>query len=351
LTARTLLPLPCSVADHLAIAEREVAPDLVSRAAWRRLRAIEDPLPPIAEEAALEIRLEADDPRVDFSICLLPSAAQRRRLAEAIARSGVATRSPGWRRAHAFLNAYANTASPLHDTVQALWLEFDAEGPGPPEPFVVFALDGERLYPEGTAATGALVESVRAGIDSLAGGLGPALEPVLEHCLRALPRYAQVLHAAVRPTEAGEIVRLIVRMPEQRVPGALADLGWPGDPRELRSTLQRLGPDTRHLVDLDLTAQGLGRRVGIEFVHSGAPRANPRWKALFDALESHGACAPARRSAIDAWGGEDFGPALGPGVLCLRRDLMVKVIHEPGAPLRAKAYLAFAPRLAVETAN
>jgi hypothetical protein len=102
-----------------------------------------------------------------------------------------------------------------------------------------------------------------------------------------------------------------------------------------------------HSINLDLRRDGLGPRIGIELVHAGAPHESSRWKALFDVLESVGACAPERRAALGGWGGELLGPAVGPGLLCVRRDLLVKVIYETGAPLRAKAYLFFAPRLAV----
>jgi hypothetical protein len=98
-------------------------------------------------------------------------------------------------------------------------------------------------------------------------------------------------------------------------------------------------------VNLDISRHGIGPRVGIEFAYAGAPAESVRWQMLFDVLESVGACAAERRAAVCAWGGEALGPAVGPGVVCVRRDLLIKVIHESGASLRAKAYLAFATRL------
>jgi hypothetical protein len=350
LTLRTL-PLPCTIADHLALAERAVAPDLVSPAAWERLRAIADPLPPMAIDAALEIRLEQGDPRVDFALCLQSGGRSRRRLADAIAGSAAAVRSRGWRRALGFVRAWANAESPIHANVRALWLEFDAADSGSPEPFLVFTVDGERLYPDGRAATDELVKTVAAGIRT-AECVDDDTAGAVERCVRALPRYAQLRHAAVRPTPDGDVARLVVRMPWRRTAGALSELGWRGNASELSQTLERLCPDTAiHAVNLDVLANGIGPRVGIEFVHPGAPCESPQWQALFDALESLGACAAERRAAVDAWGGEALGSALGPGVLCVRRDLMVKVIHEAGKPVRAKAYLTFAPRLALEASG
>jgi hypothetical protein len=345
---RAVLPLPCSVADHVALARRVVSAPLVSAAAWRSLRRIADPLPPVSEDAALEVRLDGDDPRVDLSLCVRPTDPERSRLAGALSRSEAAMRSRAWRRAAAFLRAWANEASPLHEAVHAIWLEFDAEGPAAPEPFLVFSLDEERLYADGTAMPEALLACVFAGIDELSeAGRSPA-GTGLERCLRGLPRYAQLRHVAVRPTPSGHVTRLVVRMPWRRLPETLVALGWPGEQGALHAVLASLCPVTLvHAVNLDVGENGLGPRVGIEFIHAGAPRESARWKALFDELESRGACTPERRAAIDAWGGELPGPRLGPGWLRVRRDLMVKVVHQPGVSLRAKAYLAFGLRLLV----
>lgn len=338
-----VLPLPCSVIDHVALARGQLGGAIVAPAAWRQLEAISEPLPALAEEGALEVRLERGDPRVDFAVCV--RADRRRSLAGTVARSHAPRCSLGWRRVLAFAQAWASEASPLHAAVHAVWLEFDAGGRTEPEPFLLFSLDEERLYAGGTATPEALLAPLRTGIARLAGR-EPDVMAAVERCVRGLPRWAQLRHVALRPTPDGDVVRLVVRLPRRRLPGALVELGWRGDPAELQALLEVLRPEALvHPVNLDVLPDGLGPRVGIEFVQLGAPRESPRWQALFDALEALGACAAERRAAIEGWGGELLGPALGPGRLCLRRDLMVKVIHEPGAPPRAKAYLAFAPRL------
>jgi hypothetical protein len=342
-----LAPLPCAVADHLALAERQVGPELVSRAAWQRLRAIVDPLPPVAEEAGLEVRLGEGEARVDMSVCIMGKV-RRRGLADAVSRSGVAARSPAWQRVLSFLRSWASEASPLHEIVPAVWLEFDADGGGPPEPFLIFSFDEERLYADGVATPEALLVPLLAGLESLAPELAPRVATALERCVRGLPRYVQLRHAAVRPTSEGDVVRLFVRMPWRRLGSVLGGLGWPGDAPTLHALLERICPETLvHPVNLDILADGLGPRVGVEFTHLGPTRVSPGWKALLDALESLRACAPARRAALEVWPGEMLGSPLGPGVLCVRRDLLVKVIFQTGAPLSAKAYLAFAPKLLV----
>lgn len=341
------LPLPCSVLDHVALAEHEVGAGLVSAESWERLRAIVDPLPPVAHEAGLEVRLDGD-PRVDLSVCVQANGAARGALVDALEGSDAPARSPGWRRVLSFLRSWANPDSPLHEPVHALWLEFDVHGVGPPEPFLLFSLDGDWLYPDGTADADQLADVVCEGLDRLAEGLAPLVRGAVERCVHGLPRYAQLRHAAVRPMPAGAVVRLIARMPWRRMPATLAALGWPGDPIELDGLLEQLCHDTPVVpVNLDLTADGLGPRLGIELVRAGAPRTSAQWQRVFGVLESLGACKPERSAEISDWGGERLGTALGPGRLCVRRDLMVKAVYQTGAPLAAKAYLAFAPRLLV----
>jgi hypothetical protein len=243
-------------------------------------------------------------------VCFQAGDRERERFVQAVARSEAWRRSPGWRRSLALLRAWAKPGCPIHDHVNALWLEFDAEGAGVPEPFLIFTLDGERLYPGGTALVEDLLATVATGIDALTeGAIDPLTTAALDRCLRGLPPFAQLRHVAVRPTPSGDVVRLVVRMPWSRLASTLADLGWPGDREELRTMLERLCADKSvHPVNLDVTCDGLGPRVGIEFAHAGAPAESTRWQVLFDLLETSGACAPERRAAIAGWGGELRGP-------------------------------------------
>jgi len=343
------LALPCRLPELLGVARSGIPDGLVSPAAWARLEAIDDPLPPLASEAALECRLEAGASRVDFELCIRAAGDARHRLSEALpgeALRAAAARSQGWRRALAFLAAWADEGSLLHDAVSAVWLEFDAPAPGAgSEPFLVFTLDAERFYADGVADPAALRATLAAGLDLLADGVDAATASALERCVGDLPPCGQVLHAAIRPTPEGDIARLVVRLPWREVPGALARLDWPGSRAALAEQLERLCATTLvHSVNLDIGSR-LGPRVGIEFHHPTSPAEDPRWKSLFDVLEADAACTPERRIALAAWATPSRGPDAEPGSIRVQRELLVKVVHEPSAPLRAKAYLPFSPRL------
>ncbi len=316
-----------------------------------RLRSISDPLPPVATEAALECRLEAEDSRVDFEACIRVAGGGRRRLAEALgdpAVRGAASRSAGWRRALAFLRAWTAPDSPLHLAIAVVWLEFDVSEDGSSsEPFLVFTLDPEHFYASGRADPAALDAILDTGLGLLADGLDRPTAQAVSRCVKALPPTGQLLHAAVRPTAAGDIARLIVRMPWREILATLERLDWPGSIAELRSLLERLCARAPvHSINLDV-AERLGPRLGIEFHYPGNPGDDPRWKALFDDLEEAGACTPEKRQILEEWTSGDAGRAPEPGSIHAPRALMVKIVYEPGAALRAKAYLPFGPRLAL----
>jgi len=343
------VPVPCRVPELLRIAEEHVPGALVTPEAWQRLHSIFDPLPAVASEAAVECRLGAEAGPVDFEMCIRPTHGGRQRLAEALAEPALqaaSALSAGWRRALSFVRAWADSASPLNRAVAAVWLEFDVPERGEtPVPFLVFTLDPEHFYADGTADPAALGATLQAGLDLLADGLDPRTARGLTQCLGELPRCGQLLHAAVRPAPEGDFARLVVRLPWRELPSYLERLDWRGSLPELRSHLERLCALTLiHSINLDVGAH-IGPRVGIEFHHPTSPRNDRRWRAVFDGLEASQACTAEKRELLAEWVSSGKERVREAGSIRVRRELLVKAIYEPGAPLRAKAYLPFGPRL------
>jgi hypothetical protein len=346
--ARVEIPLPCRVPELLGLARDHVPEALIPPATWERLEQIADLVPPVASEAALECRLEEGLAPADFEVCLRRG---RRRLADSLSDTAwcaATARSAAWRRVHAFLRAWSDPLSRLHRAVAVVWLEFDVpEEDGAPEPFLVFTLDPEQFYASGSADPGSLMATLRTGLGHLTDRLDPQRLVAVDRCLAGLPRSGQLLHAAIRPSAEGDLIRLIARMPWRELPACLERLDWPGSIPTLRSHLERLCQGTLvHSVNLDVGAT-LGPRVGIEFHQPTAPGEDPRWRALFDGLEAAGACTREKRHLLEKWVTRHGSQGSRRGIR-VQRDLLVKVVHVEDAPLRAKAYLPFGPRLAVD---
>jgi hypothetical protein len=156
----------------------------------------------------------------------------------------------------------------------------------------------------------------------------------------------------------GETVRICIRgVPAEQRLELLRRIGWPGDVAELAARLADL-PALADSVDLDLDLlPGVGEKLGLEC--SFFPGHPDRWgfPAFVDALVERGLCLPDKRAGLLAWSGgvhertrPEEWPAdlrrrsaeLGPGTASafIRWPYHVKLVHQPGRPLEAKAYLA-----------
>lgn len=98
------------------------APTGLPPAALRRVLSVAGRFPAaLSDWLYLECRLGADEERVDLIVGVDPAgrAVLLRWLADG------APRGPAWERVHALAAAWADPASPLHDAVERIWLEFD----------------------------------------------------------------------------------------------------------------------------------------------------------------------------------------------------------------------------------
>jgi hypothetical protein len=337
------LPLALRPDTLLGIGSRLAPPGLLSAAAAEQLARIPKSLPPVGCVGAFEVRLEDESAPVDFEVCLRNTPALRAQLRSWLASpdaDGFETRSEAWARAIRFLAAWSDPASGLCRAVPVAWLEFDAPvGGAEPEPFVVLTLDRDCFHPGGVGDRPLLADFLATTFRLIGGGLDPEVEATLRRCTAALPRNAEFAHAAVRPAPGGDIARLVVRLEGRTLPEQLAALGWEGSREELRGLLDALFTTRAfHPVNLDFGSR-VGARVGIEFHHPTSPVADGRWRGFLDRLSAARACTRAQRRRIETW---PLPTSREPRLARVSRDLLVKVVYQSGAPLRAKAYLPFA---------
>jgi hypothetical protein len=339
----TSVPLSLRPRALLTIGARLAPRGLLPATAAEQLAGIPRSLPPVGFVGAFEVRLEDEGAPVDFEVCLRATPntlASIRVWLDGADAAALAARSGSWARVTRFLAAWSDPRSALERAFPIIWLEFDAPaGGGVPEPFVVLTLDRDVFHPGGVGDRALLAEFLTATFRLVADGLGAEVEATFRACVAALPRNAEFAHAAVRPGPGGDAARLVVRLEGRTLPEELAGLGWTGSPSELHRLLDALFTTRAfHPVNLDLGA-GIGPRVGIEFHHPTSPVADARWRRFLDGLVALGACTPAQRARIEAW---PLPTPREPSLARVSRDLLVKVVHQAGAPLRAKAYLPFA---------
>ena len=334
----------CRTEELLEWVEPFVPMGLTSRVFAARLAALATRLPAAVSVAAFECRLERGASQLDFEVCIRAAGGGRAALSKGLddLEGAVPRGDPGWRRALTFLREWTDPASLLFDGIPVIWLEFDVDaGTSTPAPFVVATLESGRPH-----ATAAAIDPVVERVLTILVGreIDAATKDTLARALRELPVGGRFVHLALRPAVDGDILRIIVKLAAEDVSGYLARIGWPGSPEDLDAWL---GPSCRATptpsINLDLGAT-VGPRVGIEYYFDGAPAIDPRWRNVFDLLEAAGACSRERRAQLEAWpSAADAKPCT--TLLRVDRELLIKVVYEPGAPLRAKAYLPFSARL------
>lgn len=315
---------------------------LVPEPVRQRMAALPSFLRSLGHIAGFECRLGHDEDRVDLQLCVVSAAGG----AEAVERAlpaihkAAASEGGGWVELAGFLEEWIRPGSLLSQHLPVIWLELDEDAANDryEVPFVVFTFD-QPINRGGEVGDVPVRDVLFEGLCLAAGrDLEPSTSALLDNCLAELPPSARVFHAAVRPVGTSEVVRLIVRLPWRTYPPFLSRVGWPGSVSDLQAFLERYCSRTlMHSVHLDIGA-GIGPRIAMEFRFPSSPRLDPRWVALFDLLGADGACSREKRDAAVAWWNMDAGEAT-------ERDLLVKVLYEPGQPIRAKAYLPFAQRV------
>lgn len=255
---------------------------------------------------------------------------------------------PHWEQVRRLCARWADPSSPLAGSIRGVWLEFDA--PGAHEPADV-PLPGVfvKLEPSAPAGPERALEAVLAALPGVSPM--PGSVRAFRRCVEELPAGAYVSYLGSFAPRGTDAVRLcLVGIVEDALPGYLARVGWPGDPRALADLLRSVGaPDGRRLhpgpgmLHLDVGGDGVQPRIGLEYVleRGGQISGRLRETGFLDRLVELGLCTAAKRDGLLAWPGysfENFAHELWPS-LVKRRVNHVKLVYEEGRPPEAKGYL------------
>lgn len=265
--------------------------------------------------------------------------------------------APTWRHVYRFLEDWSDRASPLHQTVPFVWIEFDLhEGlTEVPSPFLLFFLQervdervpaqiGTPLRPARTRE--ACRELVGRGLSRLRGrAVVPAVEHRVAICLEALPSDGHLAYAAALTSRSPEAVRLTSMLPSASLVPYLCQIGWRGNVAQVEEALGKLGLNEGFVwFDLDVDAE-TPSSLGVIFHY---PDHAPQWQRSLDWLVTRGACAPEKRDAVLAWPG--WTEALLPGhrwPCVVKRGMAAKLVLRSDLPAEAKIYLDLRCKLAL----
>jgi hypothetical protein len=266
--------------------------------------------------------------------------------------------TPAWRRLEGIVRSWIDPRSPLHDAIANIWVEFDLARPAgdPLVPSIFIGTDEMGREQRDPARHAWLLDT----IEHLGGGpLGEGQGAAIAACLAELPPAGKLFQTAVMLPRPGRPVRLCVRaIGAATIADYLRRIGWPGPAAGLRSLVDRLaGFVDEFAIAIDVGADGIGSKIGIECYVREAPRRTQRLAAFVDHLRAAGLCTAAKAAALALWPGlthERWCKTAWPADL---RDhperpagsfsgAFWRVVHhfkisfDPPAPLEAKAYLA-----------
>lgn len=131
----------------------------------------------------------------------------------------------------------------------------------------------------------------------------------VERAVDAVPRGARIAQAGAMPDRAGRAIRLLVRDIEPgAAPDFLARLRWPGRMALATGILtDLLAVSARFALSFDVTARGVGRRLGLE-VYAGGDRGwqgttRGDWQPCVVGLVEKGWCTASKARGLLEWPG------------------------------------------------
>jgi hypothetical protein len=340
-----------STLDYLQIVAPYIPPQLMSARSVAAVADVAAVLPP-SSNFGFECRLGSPAQEADFLVGVVHSDGSRGAwagenprcvLPEAAGSNGT------WKKVRAFLADWhlgRDGLGPVHDT----WLEFDIalEDPALPDPSFFFGFDDtvEQNHPE---LTEAMVERLRER------PLGNGTRERLRDCFAALPPHGVIFQVGVMLSRPIDEIRLCTRrLRPEEILDYLENVGWPGARDELRRSLDSLAPVV-DWVSLDFAVgETVLPQIGLECnVWDGG---RTKLHALLDFLSAASVCLPEKKEALLRWLGyctERTDQARWPAYLlkaseALGQDVVstvartlnhIKVSHQSGHPMTAKAYL------------
>jgi len=277
---------------------------------------------------------------------------------------------PLWQRISDFCQLWSDEKSIINRHVDTLWMEFDygASKNGIPLPCIFFDtpyyenIRSMDLSPctcsipkKGDYLQNPYKETERI-IDLayeclLAKSISPAIRNNLLHCLSVLPVNAKIQQIGIMPARQSDSVRVCILIPVKKVLNYLSDIKATNHIHLHRINDMLDIYSEKILLDLDINTV-VSSKIGFEI----KPKAKDLWPALLDHLLKERLCSKSNHKALLSWPGysEKFSKIRDIHQISLRcpnfKDIMnsilwvrrlnhIKIVHQPGRQLEAKAYL------------
>jgi hypothetical protein len=351
---------PHTLADYVSVAVTADAECLISSQALSRIRCIASHFPgSISDFFGFESVLGNDEASADFLLCCQDCQAALETFCVRASDFGATVHAhPVWQRISTFSRLWSDPASPLHEWVQNLWMEFDICGSSAVLPVPSLFIGSYQLRPFSLAVDLCRMPSHCAWLTELAMPVlmdhahDPVVADQVARCINLLPDRAVVFQVGFMLPRPWRTVRLCVRgiLPHDIV-DYLRVLDWDGSLEKLEELLDSFSKKVNR-VDLDIdVADRVLPVIGLE-CYLGSDQL----QSYLDSLISAKLCTTTKARAVARWdrtflqhSWDDTAPSLTPGRItaelvvpqsALVRSLHhVKLVYFSGKVIEAKAYL------------
>lgn len=343
-----------SLKDQLQHAEARLYHNLFAPIALSNLYELAKKLPPV-RGAVLECRLEANEPRVDLSICLPNDftigqfdkstllqfkLGKYQKIFNNFSRSRSTTLNQGIRN--------------IYELVENIWLEFDVLGDTSSIPLPAIGLHlnqtdnlSASIFRQQLPCFSHKEIINQLVTDLLEQEYSTNFQVNLQRCIEVLPVGAKIIFLGAASSRQTNAVRFIInKILPSEISTYLANAGWTGNFDELRTQILALS----NLVDNIVLSFNIGDiispQIGLECY-----LIVKEWQNFIEYLVINGACTPTKGKALLAWTGfaeeaSQYIDNIEEGTSLykefqnlVRFDFSVKITFHSGKPLSAKGYL------------
>jgi len=330
--------------EYFTLASPHVSSLLVSPQNFSNIQTIANSYPSgLTNFLGFECRLNGDESQTDWALAI-SGKGNARYILEDFLNNGYLSQSSKqtseWQQIQKFSKMWTDSNSILHSKIVGAWLEFDM--PDSLQEVLVPSVFFNPANINGiTANDPAQYEwFTKKAIPILAGRrLSKTIELNLQACIQKMPRKASLFIVGVMLSRKTSDIRMSVLFRDSRkIIPYLDEIGWSDDETEtFTSLIKKLDAKkvNRMVLDFDV-GKHIGKKIAVEC--SFYPNHNHEeeyWKELLDFLVEEGIVNPEKRDELLHFPGtEQVHSSI------VRYITHVKIVYEPGKPIKAKAYLA-----------
>ncbi len=334
-----------SFKNHLQSISANLPEEVLGSKGFERLTDLCEHFPfDTAMDFGFETRLGQPEPCCDFFMQVKRGSAGHTILA---GQSNLACLSPGlmkypaWQRLTTFFSAWGDPCSDFAGSISQIWLEFDNETDlFDPVPSIFI-----QWMPHDGDGKGESTRSFTERLDEISMLLTGCRFPdstltTIGRCLLNLPPDAIIALSGFMLPRKTEAVRLIVsKIPLRQIDAYLSSIDWPGDTGYIRTLTDRYAGLIDHAAYNIHIDKQLKPYLGIEMYlkQNTYTRYDPRWEAVFDALNEDSLVLDPKRRGLRKFPGVTSFSHFYP----VRYHYLInhlKLVYKEGFPNECKGY-------------